>query len=111
MTRLRNLAVERLRKLIPMGNAAEAGGNAKMTNRRRLLRAAEIRGFLIGYEKGGGQTFAFGHCPYCGEKFETVQLKLDAGLPTAEKLAAHIAIKHNSKRAVTGAHPARPALS
>jgi len=99
------LTLERLRKLIPMATAADAGGKTKKTKRRRLLRAAEIRGFLIGYEKGGGQTFAFGHCPYCGERFETVQVKLDAGLPTAEKLSAHIAAKHNPKWDPIGAQP------
>jgi len=107
VTRLRILNLERLRKLIPIATAAENGAK-RVTARRRLLRAAEIRGFLIGYERGGGQTFAFGHCPYCGEKFETVQLKLDAGLPTAEKLSAHIATKHNSKSDTTRANSVLP---
>jgi hypothetical protein len=92
---MENLILGRLRKLISPATA-KTGGKNQAANRRKLLRAVEIRGFLIGYEKGGGQTFAFGHCPYCGEKFETVQVEMDAGLPTTEKLSAHIAEKHNS---------------
>jgi hypothetical protein len=65
---------------------------------RKFLRTAEIKGFLIGYEKerAGGQTFAFAHCPHCGKKFEIAQLQVDAGLATAEKILAHIAATHNS---------------
>jgi len=104
MTPLQILTLKGLRKLIPVATAAEMGGEKRTAKRRRLLRAAEIRGFLIGYERGGGQTFAFGHCPCCGEKLETVQGKLDAGLPTVEKILAHIAKKHNSKRDTAWAH-------
>jgi hypothetical protein len=102
MTVVQHLTLERLRKLIPVATAAETGREKRMTKRRRLLRAAEIKGFLIGYEKGGGQTFAFGHCPHCGETFETFQVKLDAGPPTAEKISAHIVAKHNPKEDAAG---------
>ena len=67
---------------------------------RKLLRTAEINGFLIGYEKerAGGQTFAFAHCPHCGKRIETAQFQLDAGLATAEKILAHIVATHNSNQ-------------
>ena len=57
------------------------------------------------------------HCPHCGEKIETLQLELDAGLATVEKLSAHVAGNHHSKlvspvvspAAVPGPAPAQPA--
>jgi hypothetical protein len=65
-----------------------------MTKRSKLLRTAEIKGFLIAYEKTGGQIFAIGYCPQCGERIETLQLEVDAGFFTVEKITAHLAANH-----------------
>jgi hypothetical protein len=68
-----------------------------MKKRKTYTETKTIDGFSITYETEGGRKFAYGHCPICGHKEESIQLTLDAGPITASKLRVHIKMAHEKQ--------------
>jgi len=71
---------------------------AMSKRKRTTIRTETIEGFSITYEREGGQTFAYGYCPICGQKEEAVQMQLDAGKIAASKIKTHIQMMHKDTK-------------